>query len=650
MILTTISGLSDAYTRIEARVVAIARRFDLLSEEVEDFSVLAGAAAMYCTGLTALVGTVDRARVYCDGYTTAVDGGGGEFVWYLGSTTAADGGTVFGAGTGRWKRVFSGAVSPRWFGAKGDASTNDTAAMQVCFATAYKTFDLEGRTYSVTIPYAGYLAKWTSQTDITIRNGTIVDTTVHTISHGTYTKCFWFDGCTNIRVLDVNYTGGAIATPATYLGYRGCSFVYLTTQTTDVVVEGRVRHAAHGVVTGNYTEVGLNGCSNIRAKLDTYFVGYPWASSNSDNIDLDLTTDTSHRTAYIAGTNGGKVVARFKNQYVAPVQVLLTEAITPSSTYVGCRNITVDATDIGSTTFIADSWCVGISVQRLQVVTFENIDIHVSVRGTDTIASTLGALTFANNGASYWSASSVIRNITLRGSVDRSAQTITDHASGDVYLRPVNVDTVSPICENIVLDGFSMRKGSATPQSQLFQMPLLAGGGLSFRNCDLGDYNVILVLNTSAPTRWSGTKLKGFATFSAAYPQTMAGCTVTTTLPASVLTSTKLDSCSVNATVVLHNVATAITASTTQTQGQMPLIAVVNDVTVCANANDTVTLPSAAPEHPQLWALNNGANTLKIYPASGDDLGAGVDTSVTLAAGAKASWAAINNTTWRRLV
>lgn len=128
-ILTTIAGLSAAYTRIEARVVAIARRFDLISEEVADFSVLAGASAMYCTGLTALVGTVDRARVYCDGYAAAGDGGGGEFVWYLGSTTTANGGTVFGAGTGRWKRVYSGALNVRWFGVTGNGTTNDTTAI-----------------------------------------------------------------------------------------------------------------------------------------------------------------------------------------------------------------------------------------------------------------------------------------------------------------------------------------------------------------------------------------------------------------------------------------------------------------------------------------------------------------------------------------
>ena len=147
-ILTTLAGLSAAYTRIEARVVAIARRFDLLSDDVADFSVLAGASAMYCTGLTALVGTVDRARVYCDGYAAAGDGGGGEFVWYLGSVTTADGGTVFGAGTGRWKRVYSGYVNVAWFGAvadwNGSSGTTNTTAIQAAISASRDVFIPEG--------------------------------------------------------------------------------------------------------------------------------------------------------------------------------------------------------------------------------------------------------------------------------------------------------------------------------------------------------------------------------------------------------------------------------------------------------------------------------------------------------------------------
>lgn len=67
------------------------------------------------------------------GRSTAIDGGGGPFQWIAASTTTANLGTVFAAdegGNGRWHRIYSGAVDVRWFGAKGDNSTNDYAAMQ----------------------------------------------------------------------------------------------------------------------------------------------------------------------------------------------------------------------------------------------------------------------------------------------------------------------------------------------------------------------------------------------------------------------------------------------------------------------------------------------------------------------------------------
>jgi hypothetical protein len=74
------------------------------------------------------------------GARAAGDGGGGLFFWAL-SSAADDGGTALnrGSGTGAgWRRVFEGrssgsfpkSVSVRWFGAAGDAVTDDTAALQ----------------------------------------------------------------------------------------------------------------------------------------------------------------------------------------------------------------------------------------------------------------------------------------------------------------------------------------------------------------------------------------------------------------------------------------------------------------------------------------------------------------------------------------
>ena len=95
-----------------------------------------------------------------------------------------------------------------------------------------------------------------------------------------------------------------------------------------------------------------------------------------------------------------------------------------------------------------------------------------------------------------------------------------------------------------------------------------------------------------------------------------------------------------------HTVKSGITASTTQSQGQQPLTQDVNEISVVANANDTVTLPSATAYSRTITIINNGANTMQIFPASGDNLGAGVDTATTLAAGSNVQFVNYNVTNW----
>jgi hypothetical protein len=100
--------------------------------------------------------------------------------------------------------------------------------------------------------------------------------------------------------------------------------------------------------------------------------------------------------------------------------------------------------------------------------------------------------------------------------------------------------------------------------------------------------------------------------------------------------------------IVRYQVNAGITASTTQTQGQGALTSSINEVSTVANANDTVTLPSAAAGM-RVIIINNGANTLQIFPASGDNLGAGVDTATTLAAGSNVEYVAYDATNWEQL-
>lgn len=102
--------------------------------------------------LLGVSGSVTGQLASCTGYWARGDNGGGQYWWDSASTATHDGGLVIaptGVATGRWKRIFDGDVNVRWFGAKGDGSTDDTAAFLAAIATGYGVFVPDG-TYITT--------------------------------------------------------------------------------------------------------------------------------------------------------------------------------------------------------------------------------------------------------------------------------------------------------------------------------------------------------------------------------------------------------------------------------------------------------------------------------------------------------------------
>lgn len=73
-------------------------------------------------------------RAFVTGYYAASDGGGGAYQLDPADTTSTDNsGTIIVASDGgRWKLQFTGPLSVKQFGAKGDGTTNDSAAFQAC--------------------------------------------------------------------------------------------------------------------------------------------------------------------------------------------------------------------------------------------------------------------------------------------------------------------------------------------------------------------------------------------------------------------------------------------------------------------------------------------------------------------------------------
>lgn len=97
-----------------------------------------------------------------------------------------------------------------------------------------------------------------------------------------------------------------------------------------------------------------------------------------------------------------------------------------------------------------------------------------------------------------------------------------------------------------------------------------------------------------------------------------------------------------------RSVTAGLTADVGQAQGGQALTAELNEISVCANANDSVTLPTAVAGL-KVVIINNGAEQVAIFPASGDNLGAGVNNSVALAAGSSIVHEAYDSTSWKRI-
>lgn len=125
--ITTTDSLSNAVPTYSGLSTDI---FSLISNATAiGFPAIANIAALRA----ATTATLSSTQGYVLGYYTAADGGEGPFSYVSSDTTSADnGGTIIvDASNRRWYRETGGAPwSVKWFGAKGDGTTDDAAAIQ----------------------------------------------------------------------------------------------------------------------------------------------------------------------------------------------------------------------------------------------------------------------------------------------------------------------------------------------------------------------------------------------------------------------------------------------------------------------------------------------------------------------------------------
>lgn len=101
----------------------------------------------------------------------------------------------------------------------------------------------------------------------------------------------------------------------------------------------------------------------------------------------------------------------------------------------------------------------------------------------------------------------------------------------------------------------------------------------------------------------------------------------------------------VNSHLTRYSLEIGIIADVGSAQGGSPLTKEINEISTCATIGDSVTLPAAIGGQ-KVTIINNGVNAADVFPASGDNLGAGVNTAVSLAAGANITYASYDATNW----
>lgn len=96
-----------------------------------------------------------------------------------------------------------------------------------------------------------------------------------------------------------------------------------------------------------------------------------------------------------------------------------------------------------------------------------------------------------------------------------------------------------------------------------------------------------------------------------------------------------------------------ITAFATGGQGSaVELLETYNIVTVVGTAGDSVRLPAVFQQSTLIWVTNaDSTEAMDLFPSSGDDLGAGTDTAISVAAGSTVHFiATAANATWLQLI
>lgn len=391
-------------------------------------------------------------------------------------------------------------------------ATDDTAAIRALVTAGAKHLSFGSRRYRIQWTQGTSFLSWASTNGIALEGygAVLCDTGTYTVSPANpYSPVFEFDACANVAVTGIDYVGPAIASPLANHGYVGSTFVRAKNGCQNVVVDAAVTNARYGVESGSYPSEAEGYNKNLGIRLRCSFVGYPMAHYLAEGVRFDIDADDVHRVAYVAGCRDITGVARWKNEYVADTCFLITDAKTGTGTSRGCSDLDVVSIDKGSTVFQASTACAGIGLSRVDPgITYENIKVRVHTTSTDILSSTVGGFKLYSGAASLttppasfnWEPTITLRNISVSGMLDHSAQTIDGNTAGDIFVRTWDTSAAhAATVENLSFRDFIVKPSSGNTRGLYLECPTSINNGLLLENVQAPGYQLNLYTSATTP-------------------------------------------------------------------------------------------------------------------------------------------------------
>lgn len=323
---------------------------------------------------------------------------------------------------------------------------------------------------------------------------------------------------------NISYKGKILSNLSSNIGYVGATYVYSIGQNKNIEVNARIENLRYGILAGSYSDPSIGGASHIRGRLECRNIGYPIATYLANDIELEVQGDGFHRVAYIAGADHAIIKARTKNYYIAPIAIIFSDAKTGQGTSKGCKDCHAHIVDLGSTEYVQNGHLTGIALSRVDPNTiFDNITLDASITGTDTQATKLGHSVIISSVRTIWPDiyetnwidSIQLKNVKITGIIDRSNQTVAEHASGEIYICPI--DDVSkpgqkffPTVSNFSCKDIVYRPGSGSkPRGFWFMLYGLNDQAIFERLWLPNNFPLLLRTNANSNTKIINSKILG---------------------------------------------------------------------------------------------------------------------------------------------